>query len=341
MPFRRLVTSAIVASALIVTVTCGGGGNAGDPLFGPSGLSRNGSISGTVVRYGDQTPIPGVALLLAGISSTTDAQGRFTINGVPDSGSGAITAQPAGYIFRASPFALSTQRTGVVLDLIQDASPFSLPFYRSLVRNGYESTQLQPTKPWTVSPNFYVKTTVEGSTAVLSDELLENLRTLFANSIPELTGGRLQMGAFESGATVRAPEPGWVLVTFYSQLSVFGQSTVGGNSGSMVMRHFLSSNANTNPNNCYSPEIYVADHEITHVMGYYHTPDVLVDSFSGTGCPGSGRPAHTRYHAALMYSRPSGNTDPDVDPPTAIKGQAPAGFTGRQPEVSCRVVFGG
>ena len=332
--------SAIGVFALVVAAACDSNSTP-QPLFGPSGLSRNGTISGTVVRYGDQTPIAGVALLLAGVSATTDAQGRFTMTGVPDSGSGAITAQPAGYIFRASPFALSTLRSGVVLDLVQDAAPFSLPFYRALVRNGYESAQLQPTKPWTVAPSFYVKTTVEGSTDIVSDEIVDRLRTLFANSIPELTGGRLQLGAFESGTTPRGAEAGWVNITFYSQLDVFGRSTVGGNTGNMLLRYFLSSNATTNPNNCYSPEIYIADHEITHVMGYWHTPDVLVETFSGTGCPGSGRPAHTRYHAALMYSRPAGNTDPDVDPPTAIHGQAPAGFTGRPPEVSCRFLSGG
>jgi len=337
---RRLFRCVTVVFLLTATATCGGN-NETNPLFGPSGLSRNGSISGTVVRYGDQTPLPGVSLLLAGVATTSDAEGRFTINNVPDSGSGAITAQPAGYVFRAAPFALAPQRTGVVLDVIQDASPFSLPFYRALVRNGYESTNMQPTKPWTVSPSFYVKTTVEGSTDVVSPAILEDMRRLFANSIPELTGGRLQLAAFESGTTARTAEPGWVMITFYSQLSVFGQSTVGGNQGTMQLRYFLSSNPNTNPANCFSPEIYVADHEIVHTMGFWHTPEVLSDSFSGPGCPGSGRPAHTRYHAAVMYARPAGNTDPDVDPPTAIRAQAPAGYGGRPPEVSCRHVFGG
>jgi hypothetical protein len=62
--------------------------------------------------------------------------------------------------------------------------------------------------------------------------------------------------------------------------------------------------------------VQIADHEIVHVMGFWHTSDTFHDFHSATGCPGSGRPDRVRYHAAVMYSRPPGNQDVDNDSPS-------------------------
>jgi hypothetical protein len=64
-------------------------------------------------------------------------------------------------------------------------------------------------------------------------------------------------------------------------------------------------------------------------MGFWHTFDVVADSFSGPGCTGTGRPERTRIHSAIMYSRPFGNTDPDVDPVTALQSTAPGAAPSR------------
>jgi hypothetical protein len=79
--------------------------------------------------------------------------------------------------------------------------------------------------------------------------------------------------------------------------------------------------------------VSLADHEITHTMGYWHTQNVIVDSFSGEGCPGSPRPDYIRFHSSVMYSRPVGNKDPDLDPAPATAVQAPE--SGRRVVVSC------
>ena len=67
-------------------------------------------------------------------------------------------------------------------------------------------------------------------------------------------------------------------------------------------------------------------------MGFWHTENTLADEFSGAGCPGAGRPSYTLYHANVVYQRPVGNIDPDVDPVTSFHDVAPGG--GR-PVVSC------
>jgi hypothetical protein len=173
---------------------------------------------------------------------------------------------------------------------------------------------------------------------VVPEAVVERIRDVIAKSVPELSGGRFEMAAFETGTATREAADGWVRITLYPELgAAFGRSTVGGNSGTIDLRYGMVSSPTTNPGGCLTPEVAIIDHEITHTMGFWHTPDVLIDSFSGQGCPGSGRPAHVRYHAAVAYARPVGNRDPDVDPLESAQSSAAAGpravvecrFTGR------------
>jgi hypothetical protein len=98
----------------------------------------------------------------------------------------------------------------------------------------------------------------------------------------------------------------------------------------------LASNVLNNPYNCASIPLQVADYLITTTMGYYQTANALTDEFSGPGCPGMGRPANTRYHASVMYSRPPGNIDPDVDPASSAHV---VGFAAAPAVVTRPVVF--
>jgi hypothetical protein len=300
---------------LCLAAACNRDSPARPGLINPGGdASRNGSIAGKVVGYEAGAPVGGATVVLGGSAVTTNAQGDFTLGGVPNSGSGVLTVNASGHLFRGVGVSLAPNLTGVRIDLIRDAAPFDLQFYRWFVRNGFEQLELQTTKPWTMAPSFYVRTVVQGTGAPVAADVLDRIRELFARSVPELTGGRFQMAAFETGPDAREPQLGWVLLTFYSTLgAAFGQSTVGGNSATMSIRYGMVSSQTTNPFNCYSPEVGVADHELTHAMGYWHTPNIFADTFSGPGCPGTW-PPHVRYHAAVMYSRPPGNRDPDIDP---------------------------
>jgi len=292
----------------------------------PPGESSTGSLSGTVVKYGGSPPVAGATLIGGGRLATTDAQGNFALNGLPTAGVAAVTVDLNGYLFRSVPFNLGASRTGVTIDLLQDAPPFSLPYYRSLARNGYESAQLQGLDPWTVNPSFYVNMRVSGALGLrMTEAIVDEIQRVITASVPELSGGRLRVAAFERGDGARDPVSGWVNVSFFEQGTVFGQSSVGGNMGTMQLRSFQvsGSNPNTNPNNCFSPEVQVVDHEITHTMGYWHTANTLGDTLSGIGCPGVGRPEHVRYHGAVMYSRPPGNRDPDLDPLESARSTAP------------------
>lgn len=317
--------SFVLFGVAVATLSCG---SSSPNPFAPSGSNGGNTASqtfaGTLVSYGDRAPLSGITVTLGQSIATTDNQGRFSFASVPASGGAVLTASPSGHLFRGFGVSLSQIPPNLIIDAIRDAAPFSLSFYRAWARNGYESLQLQPTKPWTRDPNVYVRMIVDGTTTAVDPVVVERIREVFAKSIPELSGGKLRLAAFETGDEARPVSDGWLNLTFYTQIGgSFAQSTVGGNSGTMSIRYGMVSSQTTNPTNCFSPEVSLADHEITHTMGYWHTPDVFVDSFSGNGCPGAPRPEHIRYHSALMYSRPVGNKDPDLDPAPSTGLQAP------------------
>ena len=317
----------MVAAACAATLSCDNGPTTPNVPGIPPGTNTNGSIGGRLTSYGGGA-LPGATVVFAGASSTTDGTGNFQLNNVPSSGTGVLTVNANGHVFRGVAVALAASRTGIAIDAIRDELPFSLLFYRAFVRNSLESQTLAPIARWTVNPSFYLKTTVENSSSVVPENVILRMRDVIIGSVSELSGGRFEMAAFEWGPDAREAADGWVRITFHNELgAVFGRSTVGGNTGAIDLRYGLVSTQTTNPLNCMTPEVGLLDHEITHTMGFWHTPDVFVDSFSGQGCPGRGRPAHVQYHAGLAYSRPVGNRDPDVDPvesaQTASRGPRP------------------
>jgi len=292
----------------VVMAACGS-----QSSLAPSGGDKTGTISGTVVKYGSAAPVQGATVLFAGVGAITDAQGRFLLTGVPAAGDAVVTVSAPGHLLRGAALGLAGGVSSVTIDTIAETPPFSLEFYRQFVRDGFEQFSLRTTAKWTRAPSFYFKTTVETSGIVVPDATIDRIQEVFTRSVPELSGGRFQVAAFERGPDARPPAEGWVNVTFHDQLGVsFGTSSVGGNTGTIAIRFGMVSTSTTNPYNCATPEVGVADHEITHTMGYWHTANVLADTFSGEGCPGT-RPDYVRYHAALMYSRPVGNRDPDID----------------------------
>ena len=301
----------------------------------PPNVPRDGSIAGSVVEFGSSAPVAGAALIMGGSATVTDAQGRFTLTGIPSTGEGAITVSAPGFVFRGQMFSLASARTGILLDLISQRPPFSLDFYRFFVRDGFEGSVLQRTAPWSKNPSFHVTTVVENTTIPVDPAVIAAIEVNFRKSVPELSGGRLQVEAFETGPAPRPAEDGWVNVIFSNDLQgALGRATVGGDSGTIWLRPGLQSTGVTNTNNCSTPEVFIADHEITHTMGFWHTPDLIADTTSGIGCPGAPRPAHTVLHAGIMYSRPRGNRDPDIDPTEILHATAP----GRAPVVICRTL---
>lgn len=332
---RTLARSVLTVLAVALVAAGCGRPRRSSGLTLPSGANSNGSLSGTVVAYGTTTPIAGATIRLGGVATVSNSTGQFTLGGVPDSGAAVASVVLPGYLYRGVALTLAPNRVGVNLDIIRDAAPFSLDFYRQIARNGAESATLFPTARWTVNPNFYFqRLTVDTATAV-PDDVIQSIEDNFTQSVPELSGGRLSVGTFTVGDGSMAAQDGWVIVTFYTVITSgsLGNATVGGNSGTMIVRYdpALVSNGSNNPYNCSTVTLQVADNLIMYTMGFWHTTNILGDEFSGPGCPGVGRPANTVYHTSVVYSRPPGNVDPDVDPVSAAQSRAP--FRGARPVV--------
>lgn len=314
----RLSVCAVGGSFVILVTTCGG--TPPSPV-GPTALNGAHVIGGVVVGMQTRRPVPGASIELThagNLMISTDSAGRFTAPSVPE-GTLLTRITASGHLTYTSRIHVSRSRDDLTLALISLEPPFSLDFYRQFARNGAESSVLNELRPWTVSPSFYVRTRTEDSGDDIPADVIEALRRVFGNSVAELSGGRLAMAAFEAGPDPRASRDGWVNVRWQRELldgGAIGQASVGGNTGTMQLVY--DPEAGMSGWECEALAVAVADHEIVHTMGFWHTAppagDGGSDFQSGVGCPGRGRPARTLHHAAVAYGRPPGNRDPDSDP---------------------------
>jgi Carboxypeptidase regulatory-like domain len=308
----------------MTALSCGGRTTGTPASPTPPGLTGTRVVTGVVLRTQEGAPVAGatVKLTQGGAASTvTDASGRFTLSQLPE-GPLLLALTAPGYIDYHSRLQVTNAQGDTALEIIPDGGPFNLEFYRQFVRDATRTQGLafESTHRWTMAPSFYFRTVTEENERPVPDGIIDGVERIFTNAVPELSGERYQVAAFETGAAPGEPRDGWVNVSFREQgtSSTIGAASVGGNSGTMWIIYDPARGPESNYFHCDSLTLYVADHEIVHTMGFYHTAPPwgtqITDFQSGEGCPGSGRPERTRYHAAVMYSRPRGNQDPDTDP---------------------------
>jgi hypothetical protein len=277
------------------------------------------SLSGRVVNQ-SQLPIAGATLEVSQGGTcrfTSDEEGQFALTGLA-SGLLQLTLSAPGYLTHRTKVNITDSRTGFVLDLIASTPPFDLQFYREFARGTFDGPVIQAIRRWTMNPSFYLHTITSDTGDPVSPTILADIERVFVNAVPELTGGSFRLATVEKGAEPRGGVSGWVEVLFYSgeipgAVGLGGDATIGGNSGRIRIR--------SNPalellplRGCPSFPVRVADHEIVHAMGFWHSTDNYNDFYSGPACSGAGRPARVPFHAAVAYSRPRGNTDLDDDP---------------------------
>ena len=312
---------ALSLTAAVVLASCSDNPSSTSPLApSASGSDRVTTLAGTLIDTATRSPIAGATISLGDVSTTSDASGRFHIVGGGSTGDQAATIFAPGHYERQISAMRTRAQTDPTIDLLPASPPFVFDFYRQFAHDALETTNLAPIRRWTIRPSFYIKTTIVENGASVPDNVVQTVKAILVNSVPELSNGQFTAAAVETGTETRSSKNGWVNVLFQLNISagVIGLSSVGGNLGTMRLVYDPSNPVvfDYDPSGCTAQVYYVAEHEVTHTMGFWHAYDERNNfhSIRGGSCLGAPRTAQAKFHAAIVYSRMPGNADVDVDP---------------------------
>jgi hypothetical protein len=322
-PFVMRITI-LLASALAM-LACGGatgpvGPSSSAGSFTPATTTY--TVSGRIVTVNNGgLPVTGASIAAAGMSTTTDASGRYALTLPWSTSTTLVTITGAGFLQRKGYFSGSILRT-VDWDVIQEAGGFDLKFYRQFVRNGLDSTALQPIRRWMRGPSVYLRTVDDAGVAVDSATLDATERAL-TESVPMWTAQRYS-AAVVRGTESRGGMSGWITVGWKTDRPTdrCGQTAVAGDIASIEFFPYANCRCGG-----VGPAIYqkLVRHELGHALGFFHTDsanDVMYGQTSA-GCD-SLPSARERYHAAIVYGsgdrpgRPVGNVDVDADAASSV-----------------------
>ena len=326
------------AAALVCIISCGGGGSApqsAQPVAPsvpaePAQPVNRWSVAGTLVDTVGRQPIAGVNITpgwdLAAVETAADGSYEIGAPANPPttpyklsiSGSDLLTRE-VWVTWQQGP------RTGVTLDAIRNRPPFSLEFYRQFVRGTYDNGGPYANFRWMDAPSFYVRT-VDQNGRPVEPEVLAVVREGLGRAVREFSGGRFAGATVETGTDSRAQATGWINVDIRrdpNERTTCGFARVGANPGSITFNNDVCS--------CGSNKIpgALVLHEVGHAMGFFHVPDrnsVMYPYLPGN-CPAGVLSPAEKYHAAIAYSRPRGNLDPDIDPSSARSAAPSQGIT--------------
>jgi hypothetical protein len=328
----RLWRRSVFIVLIFPCIACGGP----TPPTSPRAYG-DGVLEGVITRTQERTPI-GSARVLVGVRHVeSDASGRFRFDDLLEEGRAPVSISADGYVTRDTTLKLAREPRSLEIDLIPSGPPFNVGLYRGMVHNGLESpTRLSPLRRWTISPSFFVKTTLEPTGAEVPAAIINRIEALFRNAVPEISAGQFQVDRFERGPEVPMLGTGWVILRFQQDLggSVIGRASVGGNSGTMLLEYDPDDprlRAPDFPSGCYAQSVQVSEHELFHTMGFWHTSVAFEGPFADPGCDGRDLNPILRYHTAIAYSRRVGHLYPDKDAPSVLFSTTGSG----NPVVEC------
>lgn len=319
---RRLALRLVAAVALVAGIAgCGGGGSSGPAAPAsptPTPPSASASYRGVLTATVTGNAVAGATLTAGGVSARSGTGGSFGL-ALPD-GDHRLTITAPGFVSRTT--TIRAPDEAAELDVIPENDLWHLDFYREIARNGAGDGELRPLRRWDEEPEFYIDTRPEpASGRRVSETTVAFVTEAIGVTVKLLTGGQLT-GERVTATDSPPPDdtPGTVILRWNTrEVAERADSAeafayrVGGPANVVVFRD--------------PDEAYAVHHEIGHVLGLYHPLSGHRPShmwYSGELEP----PHFTKwdvFHARVLYSRPAGNTDVDVDPvpfrPTIVGAQ--------------------
>jgi hypothetical protein len=242
-------------------------------------------------------------------SSTPTVSGTLTdtVTGAPlGSFSRPVNSLPALLEFTAPghyPRTTRVTRDGQDIDLLPTDGGFDLEFYQQFARGSLTGAPQALRILSTTSLSFYVQ--IEGATGFPA-QMASRFEAVARRVVPDLTGGRVQVGRWETGTEPRLLASGLVVVERTDENSdVCGRALVGQPAGHI----WVDSNRFCNADATFA-------HEIGHALGFTHVTRagsmmLPEQAFSNL----NDAPTEIeRAHGAIAYRRARGNRDIDVDP---------------------------
>ena len=321
---RTTVCRVAAATTLVFLAACGGGSSAAKAPTAPSAPTPPApppvvgwSVAGVLVDTVGKQPVGGAQLApswdLAAVA--TGADGAFSLGATANPPTTPYRLTVSGSNLVSRELWVGWQpgvRSGITLDVIRDAAPFSMSFYRQLVRGTYDAEGAPwPVLRWTGSPKFYVKTTDQNGRAI-ETEVLAALGNVLPGAVAAYSSGTLSVAAIETGPDERPEAKGWINISFRRSTSseqYCGWASVGADPGSITFTDRCACGSNKVAGSL----VY---HEVGHALGFFHVSDEssVMYPYDDGRCPPAVLSASEKHHVAIAYSRPRGNEDPDRDP---------------------------